>query len=256
MATPALGQSRPPVPTLIAGEHPQTTLEAIVKRGRLRVGVKDNLRPLGFRDGQGKWQGLEIALARQLALALLGDETAVELIAVKNQDRLGLLLTGKVDLIIAQMGQNPARDRLVDFSLPYYRDSVGLISKDAQLTQLHQLEGQTIAVLDQSGAIAILKERAPNAVLLAVDSYHQAYRTLEQGRALAFAGDNSVLSGWARSDANYHHLPLQLGLNPLAIAMAKGLQHQELQHQVNQTLVKLKTAGWLQSQWQRWGLPF
>lgn len=240
----------------IAMASREVSLEAIRQRGKLRVGVKDNLRPLGFRDGQGELTGLEIALARRLALALLGDETAVELVPVKNQDRLPLLLNGDVDLIIAQMGQNPARDRLVDFSPPYYIDGVGLISKNKQLKNLDRSQPHTIAVLNHSGTIAVLKQAFPLVNLVGVDSYDQAYQILEQGQAMAFAGDNSVLSGWAQSQSGYYHLPLQLTVNPLAIAMAKGLQHQALQREVNQTLLQLRASGWLRQQWQAWGLPF
>jgi polar amino acid transport system substrate-binding protein len=89
-----------------------------------------------------------------------------------------------------------------------------------------------------------------------VDSYQAAYEALDQGKVMAFAGDNTVLSGWAQSQPNYYHLPLQLSVNPLAIAMAKGLQHQELQRQVHQTMLKLKSSGWLRQQWQYWQLPF
>lgn len=38
----------------IAMTSREVSLEAIRQRGKLRVGVKDNLRPLGFRDGQGE----------------------------------------------------------------------------------------------------------------------------------------------------------------------------------------------------------
>ncbi|AIE72992.1 amino acid transporter, periplasmic amino acid-binding protein [Synechocystis sp. PCC 6714] len=234
----------------------EASLETIRQRGKLRVGIKDNLRPLGFRDGQGQLVGLEIALAHRLALALLGDEKAVELIPVQNQDRLPLLLNGDVDFIIAQMGQNPARDRLVDFSPPYYLDGVGLISKNQQLTNLERQQPHTIAVLNNSGTIPVIKQAFPQATLVGVDSYDQAYRALEQGQAMAFAGDNSVLSGWVQSQPDYYHWPLQLTVNPLAIAMAKGLQHQALQREVNQTLLELRASGWLRQQWKMWGLPF
>ncbi|QUS61433.1 transporter substrate-binding domain-containing protein [Synechocystis sp. PCC 7338] len=234
----------------------EASLEAIRQRGKLRVGVKKNLRPLGFRNNQGELVGLEIALAHRLALALLGDEKAVELIPVQNQDRLALLLNGDVDLIIAQMGQNPARDRLVDFSPPYYVDGVGLISKNKQLKNLDRSQPHTIAVLNNSGTIAVLKQAFPQATLVGVDSYDQAYQILEQGQAMAFAGDNSVLSGWAQSQPDYQLSSLQLTVAPLAIAMAKGLQHQALQREVNQILLELRASGWLRQQWQAWGLPF
>lgn len=240
----------------IAMASREASLEAIQQRGRLRVGVKDNLRPLGFRNEQGELAGLEIALARRLALALLGDETAVELIPVQNQDRFSLLLNGDVDLIIAQMGQNPARDRLVDFSPPYYMDGVGLISKNGSLKNLDRNQAHTIAVLNNSGTIPVIKQAFPQATLVGVDSYDQAYQILEQGQAMAFAGDNSVLSGWAQSQPDYELSSLQLTVAPLAIAMAKGLQHQALQREVNQTLLQLRASGWLRQQWQAWGLPF
>jgi len=42
----------------------------VVDSGRLRVAVKDNLKPLGFRTPQGELQGFEIDLARELGSRL------------------------------------------------------------------------------------------------------------------------------------------------------------------------------------------
>ena len=51
----------------------------IEKRGNLIIGVKDNLRPLGFTDNNGNLQGFEIDIARRLAQELFGDSQAVKL---------------------------------------------------------------------------------------------------------------------------------------------------------------------------------
>ena len=237
-----------PSPTAIAQSTPQ-------QRGKLRVGVKDNLRPLGFRDQNGELQGLEIAIARRLALELLGDESAVELIPVKNQDRLQLLLEDQVDCLIAQMGQNAARDRLVDFSAPYYLDSVGIVTQNPQLTSRAAFNNSRLAVLNNSATVGILKTEFPAAILVGVDSYQQAKTLLDQGQVDGFAGDNTVLTGWAQTDTTLFHLPLFLSAEPLAIALPKGLQHEEFRQQINQALLKLKASGWLRQQWQYWGLP-
>lgn len=239
--------SAEPSPMAIA----QSTLQ---QRGKLRVGVKDNLRPLGFRDQTGELQGLEVAIARRLALELLGDETAVELIPVKNQDRLRLLLEGQVDCLIAQMGQNAARDRLVDFSAPYYLDSVGIVTQNPQLTSRAAFNNARLAVLNNSATVGILKTEFPAAILVGVDSYQQAKTLLDQGQVDGFAGDNTVLTGWAQTDSTVFHLPLLLSAEPLAIAMPKGLQHEAFRQQVNQALLKLKASGWLRQQWRYWGL--
>jgi polar amino acid transport system substrate-binding protein len=195
-----------------------------------------------------------VAIARQLALELYGDATAVELIPVKNQDRLNVLLTGQVDCLIAQMGQNPARDRLVDFSIPYYLDSVGIITQNPQLTRREDFNQRTLGVLNNSGAIAVVKTAFPAATLVGVDSYQQAKTLLEQGQIAGFAGDNTVLTGWAQTDGTALHLPLFLSVEPLAIALPKGLQHEAFRQQVNQALLKLQSSGWLKQQWQYWGL--
>lgn len=237
-----------PSPRLIAQSTPQP-------RGKLRVGVKDNLRPLGFRDQNGDLQGLEMAIARRLALELYGDETAVELIPVKNQDRLKLLLDGQVDCLIAQMSQNPARDRLVDFSPPYYLDSVGIITQNPQLRTRDAFNQARLAVLNNSATVSILKTEFPNAILVGVESYQQGQTLLAQGQVDGFAGDNTVLTGWAQTDNTVFHLPLLLTAEPLAIAMPKGLHHEAFRQQINQALLKLKSSGWLREQWQYWGLP-
>jgi polar amino acid transport system substrate-binding protein len=237
-----------PSPRLIAQSAPQ-------QRGKLRVGVKDNLRPLGFRDDQGELQGLEIAIARRLALELLGDETAVELIPVKNQDRLKVLLNGEVDCLIANMGQNGARDRLVDFSPPYYLNSIGIVTANPQLTQREAFHQARLGVLNNSAAIAVVKNAFPQATLVGVESYQDAQGLLAAGQVDGFAGDNTVLTGWAQTDPTIFHLPLFLTADPLAIALPKGLQHEDFRQQVNQALLKVKASGWLRQQWQRWGLP-
>lgn len=247
-----------PVNLLTASALPSSPLmaqSAPQQRGKLRVGVKDNLRPLGFRDDQGELQGLEIAIARRLAWELFGNETAVELIPVKNQDRLPWLLAGRVDCLIANLGQTPARQRLVDFSAPYYLNSIGVITANPHLTQRHNFRQARLAVLNNSEAIAVIKQTFPAATLVGVESYQEAQRLLAAGQVEGFAGDNVVLTGWAQTDSTRFHLPLLLTADPLAIAMPKGQQHAAFRQQVNQAVLRLTASGWLQQQWQHWGLP-
>lgn len=61
-------------------------LPKIQRRGYMSIAVKNNLRPLGFSDANGNLQGLEIDLATQLAVDLLGKPNAVKLQPVANRD--------------------------------------------------------------------------------------------------------------------------------------------------------------------------
>jgi polar amino acid transport system substrate-binding protein len=238
-----------PAPTAIA------QLEAIQRRGKLIVAVKDNLRPLGFRGENGELQGLEIDIARRLAEELLGSPDAVELLPVSNQERLDAVLEGNADIAIARVTVTASRSRLVDLSRPYYLDGTGLVTKDASIGQLSDLGTATIAVLDNSSTIATIRYHLPSAKLVGVDSYEEARLLLEQGGATAFAADNSVLAGWVQEYPQYRQLPVRLSGEALAVVMPKGLQYVPLRQQVNDAIERWQDSGWLAERSAAWGLP-
>lgn len=230
-------------------------LAVIQARGKLIVAVKNNLRPLGFLDEQGDLQGLEIDLARSLAEELLGDPEALILIPVTNQERLNLLLDGKVDVVIASMSVNDSRRRLVDFSPHYYLNGTGIITNNPAITDLNALRGAKIALLQQSSTIGVIRSALPEAQLVPVTSYQEAFAALEAGEVTAFAADQTVLTGWIQVYPQYHLVSTRLSGEPLAIVMPKGLQYLELRERVNEAIASWQASGWLQQRVTYWGLP-
>ena len=131
----------------IASESsPLSYFHEIQKRGKLIIGIKDNLPPLGFRDRDGNLAGLEIDIARELAKEL---NMGLELRAVKNRDRLSQLTNNQLDIAIAQITITNNRLRLVDFSVPYYTDSTIAIAERTT----------TLSDLARPSAIAVIKNR-------------------------------------------------------------------------------------------------
>lgn len=237
-------------PALVAAD-----LASIQRRGYLIVGVKDNLRPLGFRNTSGELVGLEIDIARRLAEVILGDADALELRPISNVDRLAVVIEDKVDMTIAGVTMTPSRGRVVAFSEPYYLDGIGLISCDRTITQLADLQQSRIAVLENSSAIANIRYQFPQAALVTVASYQSAKAVLEQNRADAFAGDITVLSGWIQEFPKFHLLPSFLSAEPLAIVMPKGNQYRELQRTIDEYIRLWHETGWLEERATYWGLP-
>lgn len=237
-------------PILLSAE-----LETIQRRGVLRIAVKDNLRPLGFRDASGQLQGLEIELAQRLAEELVGQSTALNLQPVANADRIPALLENRVDLVIAHLTATSARARLVDFSEPYYFDGTALLTRNGSVQRLADLNRQPIAVLNGSTTIAVARSHLPTAQLLGVDSYQAAKTALESGRAIAFAADASVLTGWVQELPEYRLLPTLISGEALAIALPRGIQYSDLRQRVNLAIRRWKQTGWLQQRVQHWGLP-
>jgi polar amino acid transport system substrate-binding protein len=228
-------------------------LKDIKERGYVIVGVKDNLRPLGFRNAEGELTGLEIALARRLAAALLGDPDAIALQPLTNSDRIPALLEDQVDLVVARLSATPARSRLVDFSTPYYLDGTTFVSREPQTLQT--LAQQSIAVLEGASTIAVVRSLLPQAQLVGVDSYEAAHQLLETGKARAFAADATVLTGWIQEYPQYQLLPQLISATALAVAMPRGLQYEDLRQQVNRAIADWQTSGGLRQETLSWGLP-
>ena len=231
-------------------------LKQIEQRGYLVVGVKENLRPLGFRNLDGQLVGLEIDLAQRLATELLNRENSVRFKAVQNQERFSDVVAGKVDLTIAQATATSSRARLVSFSLPYYLDGTALITRDATVQSRRDLAQRSIGVLSGSSAIAVIRYHLPGAKLIGVDSYADAYKALEAGKITAFAADLTVLSGWVQEYPQYRLLPDRLSVEPLCVVMPKGLQYDGLRRQVNAAIARWQMEGWLKQRATYWGLPW
>jgi len=229
-------------------------LQTIVQRGQLVVGVKDNLRPLGFRDAQGKLQGLEIEIAQKLSEEILGRQS-VALRPVNNRDRLTVVTEGKVDLTIARVTATTSRSRIVAFSAPYYLDGAALVTKNSATQKLSDISGQTIAVLNNSSTIASLRYRLPQTKLIGVDSYEAGQKLLEAGGAIAFAADASVLTGWVQEFPQFRLLPLRLSTEPLCIVLPKGVQYDELRRRIDSAIARWHSEGWLEKRAAYWGLP-
>ncbi|KAF3883695.1 MULTISPECIES: transporter substrate-binding domain-containing protein [Nostocales] len=230
-------------------------LSEIQRRGYIKIAVKDNLRPLAFRDASGQLQGLEIDLAKALTVDLLGKEDLVRLQPVINQDRLSAVLEDKVDIGIARVTATSSRARLVSFSVPYYFDGSVLLTKDNTVQQLSHLTKRKIAVLDRSSTIAAVRYYLPSAELVGVDSYQAAIALLEKDAVAAFAADGSVLSGFVQQYPQYRILLTKLSTEPLSVVMPKGLQYDELRRRVNVAIARYIDSGWLSERLKYWGLP-
>ncbi len=228
-------------------------LSAIKKRGYLIVGVKDNLRPLGFRE-QDQLQGLEIDIARQLASDLLGDETAIEFRPLLNQDRLQALLNDEVDILVARMTVTASRQRLVDFSRPYLIDGTAFLTRN-DIEDLRDLNGQPVAVLSGSDTIASVRSLLPQIRLRGVASYAEARSLLEQGEVVAVAADGAVLTGWSQEEPQYRLMPTLISAEALAVAAPRGRQYGELRQQINEAVERWLSNGWLRQRIRAWGLP-
>jgi polar amino acid transport system substrate-binding protein len=240
----------------LSADHPTIagTLTEIQQRGKLIVGIKDNLPPLGFRDNQGNLQGLEIEIAKAIATNIFGNPQAIEFKPLTNQNRLQGVLNQEVDITIAKVTRNPSRSRVVEFSRPYYIDSTSLITKNTQFRNLESLQNQRVAVLNNSITIGTLQFILPNTELVGINSYQEGKSLLDQGQVVALAGDRTVFTDLVNQRVGYDFLAINLSRDPIAVVLPKGLQYDGLLRKVDQTIIDLEVNGWLRERLKYWKL--
>ena len=92
-----------------AQEVKSPTMDAIKKRGQLICGVDTGIPGFAFQDSAGKWQGLDVAYCRAIAVAVLGDPDKVKYIGTTSKVRFSVLQSGEIDVLIRDSTHDAAR---------------------------------------------------------------------------------------------------------------------------------------------------
>ena len=228
--TPSLAQGLPPVP------------EAIKQQGVLRVGVKCDYPPDGYLDAQGKPQGVEVSLAKQIAAYAFGSADKVELTCVTAANRIPALQGDKIDLIIATLGVSAERAQVIDFSENYaWGGSDVLVPKDSPIKNLKDFAGKNVIVMKGAWQIGWFEKNVPSALLLKLDGISDGLQALLQKRADGFAHDLDVLRPIAKKNSDVKLVGEIYQLGYRAAGIRKG--ENDWVAYVNAAITQAKKAG-------------
>jgi polar amino acid transport system substrate-binding protein len=180
------------------------SIAAIKAAGTIRIGIFADDAPFCYQDIDGQFKGYDVELGKRIAKELLGDETKITWVALNPADRIPYLQTNKVDLMLADFTVTEERAKSVDFTLPYEKVSVGVVSSEkAPINSVDDLKGKTVAVTTGTTADAYFTKNLPDVKLLKTDAITDGYQALTTGRADAFAQDNTLLLSWAKANPGY-----------------------------------------------------
>ena len=89
-----------------------------------------------FRDEAGNLAGFDIDIAKIVAKGLFDDPEKVEFVIQASDARVPNVVTDKVDITCQFMTVTAARAQLVNFTIPYYREGVGLLLDQGRQVQV------------------------------------------------------------------------------------------------------------------------
>ncbi|KPA91959.1 MULTISPECIES: transporter substrate-binding domain-containing protein [Pseudomonas] len=171
-------------------------LDSVLKRGHLIVGTGSTNAPWHFQGADGKLQGFDIDIGAMIAKGLFNDPSKVEYVVQSSDARIPNLLTDKVDISCQFITVTASRAQQVAFTLPYYREGVGLLlpnnSKYKEIDDLKAAGDKvTVAVLQNVYAEELVHQALPQAKVDQYDSVDLMYQAVNSGRADAAATDQS-----------------------------------------------------------------
>ena len=135
------------------------TVDDIVKRGELRVGIQLTIPPFGFKDEALNPQGLDVDVANLLAREM---NVKLNIVQLTGPNRIPFLTSNKVDMVIAGLSITSERAKAIIFSNPYYMiDQVILAPKSKSIRSLADLKGMKVGVARASTNDTVATTQSP-----------------------------------------------------------------------------------------------
>lgn len=200
-------QSYDPLPSLPSrGDITDASMRRIIDKGFITVGVSADTYLFGARNAfTGGIEGFDIDVARAVAKAIFGDSSKVQLRVITADDRKPLLKNREIDMVARNMSMTCDRWNDIGFSAEYYRSGQKvLVSKalpGAKDLTLADLKGKRVCAPTGTTSLAKLQQ-VKGPVVVTAGTHTGCLVLLQQGKADAITGDDTVLAGLAAQDPN------------------------------------------------------
>lgn len=231
----------------------RSTLNQILKRGELRVGLEAGYMPFEMLDKKNNLIGFDVDLARLMARSM-----GVKLTLVNTQwdGIIPALLTDKFDLLMGGMTITPERNLKVNFCDPYILigQTVLMSRKHAgKITRYDQLNDPRYVIATKLGTTGDIAARKylPKAQLKQFESEADGAMEARSGRADAFVYDlpfNAVYA--AQNPGAIVHLKEPFTQEALGWAVRKG--DPDMLNWMNHFLAQIKRDGIYDALYKKW----
>lgn len=135
------------------------SINDIVKRGKVLIGVNSGAPPFSFVDEKGVAMGYDVDTANLFGKYL---GVPVEIVPFTTPARIPALEAGKVDFVIATLSPTPERAKVVMFTMPYSTFQLVVVgTKDSKIKSLADLAGKKVSVARGTPQEVALTRSAP-----------------------------------------------------------------------------------------------
>lgn len=212
--------------------HAATTLETVRARGTLRCGTMNDMPGFGAPDSSGKLRGIDVDFCRAVAAAALGDADKVTFVPTSPLNRLSVLQSGDVDVLIRQTTQTFSRDTqlgLIWAGITVYDGQGFMVRKDMGVKAAKELDGASICLLPGSNTeqnvANYFQANRMKYKPISIDNVDALRRAFFEGRCDVYIGDRAQLAAnrsVAPNPKDYVILPDTMAKSPLGPIVRQG----------------------------------
>ncbi len=238
--------------TAASGTAQDNSLQNVLDKGTLVLGLDDSFPPMGFRDENNNIVGFDIDVATEVANRM-GVQLQLQPIDWASKEME--LDTGAIDCIWNGMSIDDERRQVMDLSEPYMTNRMVLVVlNDSAYTDQASLAGKTVGVQNGSTAEKILEESAFSTTLADTIGFKDnvtAFMELETNAIDAIFMDE-VVANYAIASQNKNFRVLEDGLaeEEYAVGFKKG--NTALKEEVQKYIDEMKADGTMTQISEKW----
>ena len=217
----------------MAGSSGADTLDRILERGTVKLGVRSAAPPFSYRDENGKPAGLAVRLCNtvvQLIARHHGTQLGSEYVFVDARQRFPALTEGRTDLHCGPASATLRRRETLDFSLIYFVDgAAAAVRPDGSFDTIFDTPGAGFGVVDGTttrGVVEDLIRRNGLDVTLETYGGHEAgLAALAANEVDVYFGDQAILFFQIEAQGlidELHVIEDVLSFEPYALVMKRG----------------------------------
>jgi polar amino acid transport system substrate-binding protein len=230
------------------------TVDDLLKKGKLMVGIDVTNPPYGFLGKTMEPEGLDVDMAKAMAKRL---GVPLEIVQVTGPSRIPTLLNNRADIIIATFAPTPERALQVSFSRVYSDvQQVVFAPQSRAIKTLADTAGLKVGLVrGNTQDVAFSPLAPPGCTIMRFDDDAGVMQALLSGQVDAIV-TGSVTSGEIAKQNPDRKFEIKLAIrdNPLTIGVRRG--QQDLLNWVDTFIFYMKYSGELEALHKKYDIPY
>ncbi|PLX46014.1 MAG: amino acid ABC transporter substrate-binding protein [Deltaproteobacteria bacterium] len=242
------------VVALVAGFAQAGTIDEILDRGTLKVGMEPGYMPFELRNKKGEVIGFDVDMANRMAKAM---GVKLEIVPTAWDGIIAALVTNKFDILMSGMTLTQERNLRINFADPYIVIGQAILLRKelaGEVKSYKDLNDSKYKVTSKLGTTGeqATKKHIPKCTYISFETEQEAMMEVVNGKADAFVYDLPYL-GPAMAQKGEGKLVLldkPFTYEPLAWAVKKG--DADFLNWLNNFLRQIKNDGVYDKIYEKW----